>query len=469
MPRKLGRGDRDETTYQNRAAGVRRVSAPMPAKLAPPRLHDIAERERLFSLLDERRKHPLVWIAGPPGAGKTMLVASYLHARGLPGIWYQVDAGDTDPATLFYYLRQALPSPRQARLPLLTPEYLPDLSGFARRFFRELFARLPRPAALVLDNFHEASAATSFRVIWHEAAAQIPEGANLLVIGRQDPPAEYARLHLSELLTMLDAQDLRLTPEETRTIVALRAHLPETAVRALHERSKGWIAGLTLLLEHARGTAVPSDAAEQASPQALFDYFATEIFASAADDIRHLWLRTAYLPRFTAPTARVLSERETADRLLCWTRSTAKVISSTGAAYRPLFTNITLCFRRSCGIGSNKTTPPSNAESWSALRPRRSKPRAMPTRLLTCLSKSRTGKPPWDRFSHAPPNCSARAVGGPCKAGSTPCHERRSKPSLGCCSGPALVRPRPRRARVARRWSALTTVSARSMTNLAKH
>ncbi len=316
MPQNPDDGDRSGKTHRTRTARGRPFPVSAPAKLARPRLHDIAGRERLFSLLDERCKRPLIWIFGPPGAGKTTLVASYLHARRLPGIWYQADAGDGDPATLFYYLHQAVPSSGQVRLPLFAPEYPSDLSGFARRFFRELFARLPRPAMLVLDNFHEVAEETPFRAIWREAATQIPEGVNLLIVSRLEPPAEYARLQVSELLAVLDARDLRLTLEETRMIAALRAHLPETAVQALHEHSGGWIAGLTLLLEHARKTGVPSDALERASPQALFDYFATEIFTGAAEEIRNLWLRTAYLPRFTAQTARVLSECETADRLL---------------------------------------------------------------------------------------------------------------------------------------------------------
>jgi ATP/maltotriose-dependent transcriptional regulator MalT len=131
------------------------LGIPTLAELTRPRVHDAVPRERLFARLEEERlRRSALCIVGPPGAGKTTLVASWLDARHLDGIWYQVDAGDAELATFFYHLRlAATPFSRkgQRALPLLTPEYLSDIEGFTRRFLPSLRSA-GRPRRLVMPE-----------------------------------------------------------------------------------------------------------------------------------------------------------------------------------------------------------------------------------------------------------------------------------------------------------------------------
>jgi ATP/maltotriose-dependent transcriptional regulator MalT len=124
------------------------------------------------------RERPVIWIAGPPGCGKTTLVSSYLDARKLPCLWYQVDPGDADPATLFYYLgltaREAAPRKRKP-LPLLTPEYRQGMSAFILRYFEDLFARLKIPSIVVFDNYQEIPEDAPFHEIIINGLSRIPE------------------------------------------------------------------------------------------------------------------------------------------------------------------------------------------------------------------------------------------------------------------------------------------------------
>ena len=79
-------------------------------------------------------------------------MASYLEARKLPYLWYQLDTSDADPASFFSYLIELstqLKRRKSGRLAYLTPEYLSDIPGFSRRFFRVLFSGFPKGNVLV--------------------------------------------------------------------------------------------------------------------------------------------------------------------------------------------------------------------------------------------------------------------------------------------------------------------------------
>src|SRR6476661_977684 len=165
------------------------------AKLTRPRLYRSLQRERLFRWLDNACACQAAWITAPPGSGKTALVSSYIEARDLPAIWYQVDSGDADPASFFYYLASAVQSlSGNERLPLLAPEYLADLEGFSRRFFRELFSRLPQRCVLAFDNYHVVPPASVLHEIMRTAIDEVPPDAAIIITSRLEPPAAFSRL-----------------------------------------------------------------------------------------------------------------------------------------------------------------------------------------------------------------------------------------------------------------------------------
>ncbi|HEX4885449.1 MAG TPA: hypothetical protein VFX05_15005, partial [Casimicrobiaceae bacterium] len=292
--------------------------APALAKLTRPKHFDALARPRLFERLDEARGRPIVWLCAPPGAGKSTLVATWIEVRKLPHLWYQIDVADSDPATFMHYMRMAaevMLGKRAAALPLFSSEPQQDLVRFARSFCRELFAVLPQGTVIVLDNFHEARSSPDQRFAFTQGLEELPEGINIVVLSRSDPPPEFARLVAGRRIARVDASELRCTADEAD---ALLGNLPVAAddLARIQRQSDGWAAALVLLREHlSRPNATVEDSLGEGK-DAIFQYFAGEIFGRARPENRHALMVTAILPSITEGEARELTGSEEAGRLL---------------------------------------------------------------------------------------------------------------------------------------------------------
>ena len=297
-----------------------------PAKITRPESTGAFPRHRLFRLLDRSPPETVIWISGPPGAGKTTLASNWIEERRLPSLWYQVDKADSDPAGFFYYLglaaKKAAPRCNTA-LPLLTLDYLHGIEVFSRRFFEDLYSRLQNTgdnpyAAIVFDNYHEITDASPLHEILCEAMSIAPSGIKFIVISRHSPPGAFVRLRANGLMKTIGWKDLKFTLDESNMMVSRLVDEPvsDEALRKLHAETGGWAAGIVLLLEGAKSFGLEYVLSGVPASREIFQYFAGEIFQHADPGTRDFLLKTSMFPLMSPAMAEALTGNHEAHGIL---------------------------------------------------------------------------------------------------------------------------------------------------------
>lgn len=300
------------------------------AKITRPMAADGVVRERLFRLVDCRcgDKHPerqtgpgrqITWVAGPAGCGKTTLVNDYLDRCGHFQLWYRLDDNDNDIASLFYYLRLAAAEQQVGvdELPLLTPEYRFGLETFTRRYFESFYRLIPRPALIVFDNFEEIDPESPFQPMFRLALKILPPGVSVIVISRRKPPSHFARFRALRTMEVIGWNELRFTPEESRALLASNREwrfAPEE-IATICDQTEGWASGLILLAEKLKKEPQGGAPVRLVPTEEIFNYFANEILAAAAEELRLFLFATAFLPEMTPRTAEELTGEAAAQTL----------------------------------------------------------------------------------------------------------------------------------------------------------
>ncbi len=315
------------------------------SKISPLEIGKVIRRERLFTLLDRKPPTTSYWVSGPGGSGKSTFVASYLKENKIPCLWYQIDARDGDPATFFYYLGLAaapLMEPTAAPMPLLTPEYLPDLETFILRYFEKLFQQIRPDSWLIFDNFQDGPEESPLSQILASAINQLSGTGAIAIVSRSDPPPIVARFIANRTMKHIGWNQITFSPQEVTDFIGFSGNRVDKEVsKRLYKLTKGWIAGIILWLMHSDDEANPGKLPTDHAPENIFDYFAAELLEKTAPTTRSFLLQTALLPHMTADIAHQLTDMEAEDILESLNRKNYFIekrrVPAASYQYHPLF------------------------------------------------------------------------------------------------------------------------------------
>jgi len=284
------------------------------SKITTPDLPSwLVPRPRLEKQVAQGAERPLTSITGPPGAGKTVAVASWAagHEAG-PVAWVTVDGYDNKPEVFWSYVVAAL---RRAGVPVnraATTLAHGEMAGhvFLLQLASSLAGRKPA-VTLVLDDFHLLTDGAMLAGLAYVLKNARP-GLRLVVTSRIDPPLPLHQYRLTGDLTEIRADDLAFSVAEVASLMVQHGvTLSPSVLEYLTETGEGWAAGLRMAAMSMAGHPDPEQFVKtlNAEDSAVAGYLVQEVLNVQSADVRELLLYSSVLDQVNAGIASALLDR----------------------------------------------------------------------------------------------------------------------------------------------------------------
>jgi LuxR family maltose regulon positive regulatory protein len=320
------------------------------ARLTLPRPRRyLLKRPALFAQLREAQHYRLTVVQASTGYGKSTAVVAALQEAPLELFWYTIGDSDRDPRLfllhLVYAFRLRWPEVGERSLAILReagPEQRP-YQAVINALSNDLISRGPgpRPAVLVLDDYHLVNQSAAITRITDYFIQVLPPNLHAIIASRQRPDLEHmTSWRVRGELLEITQRELAFAGQEIEALFRTQygVALTRAQVERLVTETEGWVIALQMIWQSLQsGVAGDLDQILAELPHSLeelFTYLAQEVLARRPAEIQEFLVHTSILQHLDPAACDFLLNRRDSREILKDLEEESFFIVRLGDSYR---------------------------------------------------------------------------------------------------------------------------------------